>query len=208
MIFSLQRLKTDLSAVIVAGVPAVNRAVINEKQVDSETHYNLLVEGYNLLGVMTTEGVDGLNTSSNHIDCMFRCLGIEAARQSIISEIETTMSSHGLSIDYRHISLLADVMCYRGRVLGITRFGVAQMKESVLMLASFEKTADHLFTAAIRGVKDEIIGVSDSIIMGTPIPVGTGLFTLLYKQQQSRARDDREIISKSKLLLHRNHNKM
>lgn len=35
-----------------------------------------------------------------------------------------------------------------GEVLGITRFGVAKMKESVLMLASFEKTTDHLFDAA------------------------------------------------------------
>ena len=31
------------------------------------------------------------------------------------------------------------------QVLGITRFGIAKMKDSVLMLASFEKTTDHLF---------------------------------------------------------------
>jgi hypothetical protein len=36
--------------------------------------------------------------------------------------------------------LLADVMTYKGEVLGITRFGMAKMKDSVLMLASFEKT--------------------------------------------------------------------
>ena len=30
-------------------------------------------------------------------------------------------------------------MTSRGTVLGITRFGIAKMKESVLMLASFEK---------------------------------------------------------------------
>ena len=29
--------------------------------------------------------------------------------------------------------------------MGITRFGIAKMKDSVLMLASFEKTTDHLF---------------------------------------------------------------
>ena len=32
--------------------------------------------------------------------------------------------------------LLADLMCSRGEVLGITRYGLAKMKESVLMLAS------------------------------------------------------------------------
>ena len=50
-----------------------------------------------------------------------------------------------MSIDARHTMLLADLMTYRGEVLGITRYGLAKMKESVLMLASFEKTAEHLF---------------------------------------------------------------
>ena len=40
------------------------------------------------------------------------------------------------------------------------------MKESVLMLASFEKTSDHLFDAAYHGQKDAIKGVSECIIMG------------------------------------------
>ena len=48
------------------------------------------------------------------------------------------------------MALLADVMCFRGEVLGITRFGVPKMKQSVLMLASFEKTTDHLFEAAVH----------------------------------------------------------
>ena len=46
----------------------------------------------------------------------------------------------------------------QGEVLGITRFGIAKMKDSVLMLASFEKTTDHLFDAALRGRADEING--------------------------------------------------
>ena len=48
------------------------------------------------------------------------------------------------------------------------------MKESVLMLASFEKTSDHLFDAAYFGQKDAIKGVSESIILGIPMNVGTG----------------------------------
>jgi len=61
------------------------------------------------------------------------------------------MKSHGMSVDIRHIMLLADVMTFKGEILGITRFGVGKMKDSVLMLASFEKTTDHLFEAAVRG---------------------------------------------------------
>lgn len=104
------------------------------------------------------------------------------------------MSSHGMSIDPRHVMLLGDVMTYKvmsihvltnrylmvirhiyyflfvmqGEVLGITRFGVAKMKDSVLMLASFEKTTDHLFDASAFGKTDSIAGVSESIIMGNP----------------------------------------
>ena len=148
-------------------------------------------------------GVKGHECTSNHVDEMLKALGIEAARATIIREIQTTMEGHGLTIDYRHVSLLADIMCYRGRVLGITRFGVAQMKESVLMLASFEKTADHLFEAALRGVEDGIAGVSERIIMGTPIPVGTGLFQLLHRaeQGQRRAKEDQKW-KRSMLLMH------
>ena len=42
------------------------------------------------------------------------------------------------------------------------------MKDSVLMLASFEKTTDHLFDASAYGKTDCIAGVSESIIMGNP----------------------------------------
>ena len=50
----------------------------------------------------------------------------------------------------------------QGEVLGITRFGIAKMKDSVLMLASFEKTTDHLFDAALHGRTDEITGMQNS----------------------------------------------
>lgn len=40
-------------------------------------------------------------------------------------------------------------MTYKGQVLGITRFGIQKMKNSVLMLASFEMTTDHLYNSAI-----------------------------------------------------------
>lgn len=36
------------------------------------------------------------------------------------------------------------------------------------MLASFEKTTDHLFDASALGKTDSIAGVSESIIMGNP----------------------------------------
>jgi DNA-directed RNA polymerase III subunit RPC1 len=102
---------------------------------------------------------------------MQKVLGIEAARTVIAQEIKYIMTAYGITVDRRHLMLLSDVMTFKGEILGITRFGgwrmllafyfwhalsdgctlgVAKMKESVLMLASFEKTTDHLFDAAVH----------------------------------------------------------
>jgi DNA-directed RNA polymerase III subunit RPC1 len=180
--FAMQALKSELPHVIVQGIPTVNRAVINyEEKSDSKNQkaHHLLVEGYGLAEVMGTPGVDGLNTTSNHIIEVEKTLGIEAARELISSEVSYIMSAYGIGIDRRHLMLLSDIMTFKGEVLGITRFGIAKMKESVLMLASFEKTTDHLFDAAVHSRTDAIVGVSECIIMGIPIPLGTGIFKLL-----------------------------
>ena len=95
-------------------------------------------------------------------------LGIEAARRSITDQISHTMKSHSLDVDTRHTMLLGDIRTFKGEVLGITRFGVAKLKDSTLMLASFEKTTDHLFEAAFHSKKDSVAGISEAIIMGMP----------------------------------------
>ena len=183
------------------GVPTIRRAIINIKDKDDargkKGDKELLVEGYGLQKVMTTQGIVGELTTSNHVIETAQVLGIEAARRTIVNEIQYTMASHGMSIDPRHVMLLGDVMTYKaslpsflprwfadslrqGEVLGITRFGVAKMKDSVLMLASFEKTTDHLFDASALGKTDSISGVSESIIMGNPAAMtGTSMCVFL-----------------------------
>lgn len=179
--FSMQMLKAALPLVIVQGIPSIERAVINEMESGSKPTYNLLMEGYGLQEVMGSPGIDGLHTTTNHILEVEAVLGVEAARTQISAEIENIMKAYGIGIDSRHLLLLADVMTFKGEVLGITRFGVSKMRESVLMLASFEKTTDHLFDAAVHGRTDAIVGVSECIIMGMEVPVGTGLPSLFWK---------------------------
>ncbi|XP_008465290.3 DNA-directed RNA polymerase III subunit 1 [Cucumis melo] len=175
--FNLHFLKNMLPGVVVKGIKTVGRAVIKEEKDKARNakKFSLLVEGTGLQAVMGTEGVDGCNTKSNHIIEVQQVLGIEAARKCIIEEIKYTMESHGMSIDIRHMMLLGDLMTFRGEVLGITRFGIQKMDKSVLMLASFEKTADHLFNASVNGRDDKIEGVSECVIMGIPMPLGTGM---------------------------------
>ena len=73
------------------------------------------------------------------------------------------------------------LLLYQGEVLGITRFGIQKMDKSILMLASFEKTADHLFNASVSGRDDKIEGVTECIIMGIPMQIGTGILKVIQK---------------------------
>ena len=41
---------------------------------------------------------------------MFEVLGIEAARGTIMREMENTMGHHGIHVDRRHLMMLADYM--------------------------------------------------------------------------------------------------
>ncbi len=58
-------------------------------------------------------GVEGTKTKSNHTLEMHKTLGIEAARNNIIDEIIYTMVSHGMTIDRRHVMLMADLMTFK-----------------------------------------------------------------------------------------------
>eukprot|EP00055_Hartaetosiga_balthica_P015474 m.91554 g.91554 ORF g.91554 m.91554 type:complete len:1420 (-) comp8874_c0_seq2:1254-5513(-) len=172
----LMALYYALGDVVVTGLPNINRAIVSKQ---NDGTLSLGISGTNLLGVMATEGVVGEKVICNHIMEVERILGIEAARTTIIKELKKVMDVYGIKVDSRHTALVSDLMTFKGEVLGITRFGIAKMKDSVFMLASFEKTIDHLFDAAMRGTRDPMEGVSECIIVGKPMKLGTGAFSIL-----------------------------
>ncbi|KAJ2785959.1 DNA-directed RNA polymerase III subunit C1 (rpo31) [Coemansia javaensis] len=175
--YMLQSLKRALPQIVVHGAPAALRSSIMKSS--EGRGYHLSIEGYSLREAMTADGIDGRRTTTNHIMDNLRYLGIEAARAMTIRELRTIFKDYGIKIDIRHLMLLGDLMSYKGEILGITRYGIAKMNDSVMMLASFEKTTDHLFDAAAFGKRDMVHGVSERIIMGQQMPVGTGVFKLL-----------------------------
>ncbi|KAH8887781.1 beta and beta-prime subunits of DNA dependent RNA-polymerase [Thozetella sp. PMI_491] len=169
-------LKRLLPSVPISGYPEATRAII---QTSENEEHTVLVEGYGLRACMTTEGVIGVKCKTNSVLECRDVLGIEAARTTIAAEINEVMGE--MSIDPRHMQLLADVMTFKGEVLGITRFGMSKMRDSVLQLASFEKTPDHLFDAAAGMKSDRIEGVSECIIMGQTMSIGTGSFQVVRR---------------------------
>ncbi len=165
-------IKEEADEVPLSAKPLAKLAADSAKSSKAVQMHKVMVEGYGLRYCMNTDGVDAYTTSTNSIIETLHVLGIEAARTKIIKEMQEVTKD--LSIDPRHMALLADVMTYKGEVLGITRFGLAKMRDSVLQLASFEKTADHVFDAGSAGKIDPIEGVSECVIVGKTMGVGTG----------------------------------
>ncbi len=163
MMFLLER----VPEVLVSGHAAVRRASVNEKQI-------CIVEGGELAAVLRVAGVMQSRTSSNNVLEVARVLGIEAAKTLLEKELRFVMEQHHIELNTRHLGLLGDYMTWSGAVLGINRHGMAKTKHGVLVMASFEKTAESLFEAAIHNRLDPVTGVSEAVILGQPIPMGTG----------------------------------
>ncbi|MCS7135172.1 MAG: DNA-directed RNA polymerase subunit A'', partial [Candidatus Aenigmarchaeota archaeon] len=110
-----------------------------------------------------------------------RFLGIEAARTVLINEINTTLKQQGLSVDERHITVVADIMCFTGEIRAVGRYGVAGSQSPVLARAGFEETIKHLVKASVRNEVDEFEGIFDNVMINQQVPVGTGMFELIGK---------------------------
>ena len=153
----------------ISGIKNIGRVIIRR-----DDEWIIHTEGSNLKEVLSMEGIDQVRTTTNNIHEIGQVLGIEAARQSIIDEAQKTLSEQGLSVDVRHIMLVADIMTSEGVVKSIGRHGISGEKSSVLARAAFEETGKHLLRASIRGEVDDLTGIIENIIIGQPIPLGTG----------------------------------
>ena len=175
---SLVMLSRNLRKVVLKGFDEITRVVIQKEG----SEYVLYTEGTALQKVLDIEGMDPARTTSNHPGEMCEVFGIEAARSSIINEILSTLREQGLNVDSRHIMLAADMMTCDGEVKQIGRHGLSGEKASILARAAFEVTVNHLIDAGMRGDIDELSGVTENVIVGQPIRLGTGNIRLIARQ--------------------------
>ncbi len=174
----LLQLEDKIRDLRLKGVPSVERANV---QLDEKTgEFYLSTIGSNLARVSDMEGIDRSRTYTNNIIEIYNYLGIEAARQAIINELQATLDGARLEVDVRHLLMVADVMTSEGEVRAIGRHGVSGTKHSILARAAFEVTVNHLLKAGIIGEKDSLSGVAENIIVGQPISLGTGSVQLYY----------------------------
>jgi DNA-directed RNA polymerase subunit A" len=166
----LLQLVEKIKKISLKGVEGIKRVVIRKEGEE----YVLYTEGSSLRKVMQFDGVDPSRTKTNNINEISEVLGIEAARNAIINEAMDTLREQGLTVDVRHIMMVADIMTVDGEVKQIGRHGVSGEKASVLARAAFEVTVNHILDAAIRGDIDDLRGVTENVIVGQPIQLGTG----------------------------------
>ncbi|MEM2799130.1 MAG: DNA-directed RNA polymerase subunit A'', partial [Candidatus Bathyarchaeia archaeon] len=170
----IKKLLDKVSSLYIKGIPGITRVLVTEE----EGEWVIRTEGSNLPRVLEVYGVDATRTTTNNIHEIAKTLGIEAARNAIINEAKSVLEEQGLDVDIRHIMLVADVMTASGEVEQIGRHGVSGKKSSVLARAAFEITVPNIVEAAVRGEVDPLKGVTENVIVGQTIPVGTGLVEL------------------------------
>jgi DNA-directed RNA polymerase subunit A' len=74
-------------------------------------------------------------------------------------------------------------MTNRGYLQQIGRHGIAGKKTSVLARAAFEITVPTLAAAAIKGEVEKLKGVTENVIVGLPIPLGTGMIDVFMENK-------------------------
>ncbi len=171
---TIRKLLGKVSAFHVKGVAGIKRVLVTEEHGE----WVINTDGSNLSKVFEVEGVDTSRTTTNNVHEIAKTIGIEAARNALTHEARGVLEEQGLDVDSRHVMLVADMMTSTGEVQQIGRHGISGKKSSVLARAAFEITVPNIVEAAVKGESDPLAGVTENVIVGQSIPIGTGLVEL------------------------------
>ncbi len=178
----IQKLIEKVRDYPIKGLKDVKRVIIRKDQELGE--FIIYTDGTNLQNALQVSGIDCVRTRSNHVREIAQTLGVEACREAIIREGMDLLEEQGLDVDIRHIMLVADLMTHSGSIRQIGRHGISGKKSSVLAKASFEVTVKHLLEASIKGAEDPLNGITENVIVGQIIPLGTGSIDLLIGRKK------------------------
>ena len=210
---SLEHLKVFenrlLSEVSLCGIESIKKVYVrNIKKVKYDENTGELIrsdkapeesvietDGTNLAKIFEVDEVDFRRTISNDINEIYKVLGIEAVRKSLVQELRNVLKPYGIYVNYRHISILCDLMTQKGNLTSITRHGLNRAEYGPIRKASFEETVEILLEAGIFSERDDLKGISENILLGKLTNVGTGNFDLLidfnaFENDGKRNEDD------------------
>jgi DNA-directed RNA polymerase II subunit RPB1 len=173
----------DIKNITIKGVNGIenvfleeNNSLIKQNGIVYNTlqEYYITTSGSNLFDILCKEFVDTTRTGSIDINEMYETFGIESARFVLEQQINNVFKFSGQSTSGRHVALLCDIMCNKGKIMAANRHGINQSNIGPLAKCSFEETTDQFKTASVFGVSDLIEGVSANIMVGQIPKCGTG----------------------------------
>ena len=120
--------------------------------------------------------LQGVKINDKHIEVIIR----QMLRKTEVQEIGETTLLRGEQLDRARALDINDRSKQDGKqparlqpvLLGITKASLAT--ESFISAASFQETTRVLTEAAVRGLKDDLRGLKENVIVGRLIPAGTG----------------------------------
>uniref|UniRef100_A0A2M4B8J3 DNA-directed RNA polymerase subunit n=1 Tax=Anopheles marajoara TaxID=58244 RepID=A0A2M4B8J3_9DIPT len=159
---------------VVWEVPRIKRAIT---YMQNDRLY-LKTDGINISAMAKHAKLLDLNRLyMNDIHGMAARYGIEAASRVIVKEIQNVFSVYGITIDPRHLLLIADYMTSNGTFQAMSRTGM-ENSASPLQQMSFESSLKFLKSAMLKGMCDRLDSPSSRLMVGQPCKSGTGAFTL------------------------------
>lgn len=172
----IERISGD---VVIRQIPGLQRAHLIPPEQDGQL-YTISTEGINFSGILSTlplQALDHTATTCNSIHAILTTYGVEAARASIVLEISAVFAVYGISIDPRHLALIADYMTQEGGYRAFNRSGMETVASPFLKM-TFETTVQYLKNATLIGETDELISPASRIVLGQPVALGTGAFEI------------------------------
>jgi len=145
-------------------------------------------KGTNLMDVLALDYIDVNRTISDDIQEIHSVLGIEAAREALLTEMTGVFENDGTYINYHHLSLLCDRMTASSHMVSIFRHGINNDNIGPIAKASFEETPEMFLKAARHAELDQMRGISANVMCGQEGYYGTSSFQVMLDLPQMIAK--------------------
>ncbi|XP_070692657.1 DNA-directed RNA polymerase I subunit RPA1 [Pempheris klunzingeri] len=172
-------LSTLAQNAVITETKGLTRCLLSEtttKTGEKETVLN--TEGINMHEMFKHSDILDINRLySNEVHAMANTYGIEVALKVIEKEIKDVFAVYGIEVDPRHLSLVADYMCFEGVYKPLNRHAI-RSNSSPLQQMTFETSYKFLKQATMLGSHDQLVSPSACLVVGKVVKGGTGLFDL------------------------------
>lgn len=165
---------------VIQSIPNMGNCVFVEADLAKGEPANILTDGVNLLAMRDYQDIIKPHSIyTNSIHDMLHLYGVEAARATIVREMDAVFGGHSISVDNRHLNLIGDVMTQSGGFKAFSRNGLVKEASSAFARASFETTVGALKDVVLERGIDNLKSPSSRIVVGRIGTVGTGSFDVL-----------------------------